>query len=142
MAAYYIVTGFVEINSVDLTTYVKSSSVDLRRDQIDDTALSTSATANSHSVLAGLQNNEMTFEFKQDFASAKVDATLYAIWNGSSAVPLVWRGTQAAIGATNPEYQMSGKLLDYSPISGAVGDEALTTATFTVTTIATRATSA
>ncbi len=141
MATGYINTGSVVINDVILTARVKSYSVDLRKDQIDDTALNDTA----HSYMAGLQNNEVTFEFQQDFIAAATnatDATLYAIWNAGVAVTILVRVTSAAISATNPEYQLSGVLFDYSPVSGAVGDESLTTATFMCTTIATRATSA
>ena len=137
MAQFVITTGFVEIDGQDLTTDVKSYSVDLRKDQIDDTALNDTA----HSFLAGLQNNEVTVEFLQDFAvSTGVDTTLFDVWDGGVAVTIKVRPTSGAITTSNPEYQFSGVLFDYTPISGAIGDQALTSVTFNCTTNATRQT--
>lgn len=140
MAQFYVTTGFVEVNSVDLTDHVKSYSVDLRKDQIDDTALQTATGSEAHSFLAGLENNEITIEFQQDFDSGKVDATLHAMWAAGVSQTIKVR---AAVGtgspeSTNPEYQIDCQLLDYTPMSGAIGDEALTSVTFLGTSIATR----
>ena len=67
-------------------------------------------------------------DFFQDFAASEVDATLFGLVG--TAVAVAVRPLNTTIAATNPEYQGSGILTSYPPMSGAVGEELTTTARF------------
>lgn len=134
MAQLVLTNAKVEINTVDLSDHVKSVTVNLVKDDHDDTAMGDSA----HSHLAGLQNNEVTITFQQDFASSKVDATVWGMWNAGTASAVHITPVNTTIAATNPEYQLSAVCFEYHPIDGAAGEEALTSVTFRATTVATR----
>lgn len=134
MAQHVLSTSLFKVNTVDLTDHLKSITVNLRKDQIDDTAFNDGA----HSFMAGLQNNEISVVLQQDYDSSKTDATLWGVWNGGTAVAITWAATSSTLSATNPEYEMSAQLLEYTPISGGPGDEALVNATFLATSVVTR----
>lgn len=70
-------------------------------------------------ILSGLGDAKITLAFFQDFAAAKVDATLWPLVG--TTFPVTVKPTSAAVSTTNPRYDMTGTLLSYAPIAGAVG---------------------
>jgi hypothetical protein len=63
----------------------------------------------------------VTISFNQDFAATKVNATLTALVGVQTTV--VVRPTSAVVGATNPNFTLTGALMsEYRPVTGAVGD--------------------
>src|SRR3972149_4429221 len=75
MAKYVILDASATVNSVDLSDHVESVEIDIAKDDVDLTAMG--ATAREHA--AGLRDDKITINFFQDFASAKVDATLWPL---------------------------------------------------------------
>jgi hypothetical protein len=77
-----------------------------------------------------LQNNTITIEFMQDFVAANVEATIFPLVGQQTSVTV--RPTAASTSATNPLYTVSGTFLSsHTPVSGAVGELAMTSLTFT-----------
>ena len=70
----------------------------------------------------GLKKWRVKGKFLQSFAAAEVDATLFPLVGSETASAVALRVTNAAISATNPEFQGSGYLVKYPPMSGGVGD--------------------
>lgn len=125
MAAFVFVDAHVMVNGVDLSDHVKRVTVGLPINLVDATRMGHTANAR----LAGMKDGDVVIEWQQDFAAAKVDATIWATYG--IAVPLIVRPVKGTvIGATNPEYRMTGLLDGYTPIDGSLGDLASTTTTY------------
>jgi len=125
------------INSIDYSEYVQSFSFPLSADAIEETAMGD----DSREYVPGLKDSSFTIGLKQDFAPSKVDASMWAIFDGDASVTFVFRKSTDAIGATNPEYTGSCVLTEYPIHDGSVGDLATTTVTFKITGDVARATS-
>jgi hypothetical protein len=120
MAIYVNKDITVLVNTVDLTTYVTNVEVVKAVDSVESTTMSSTST-NGHQFVGGIQNNTVTISFNQDFAATKVNATLTALVGVQTTV--VVRPTSAVVGATNPNFTLTGALMsEYRPVTGAVGD--------------------
>lgn len=106
------------VNSVDLSDHVREIKIDMSAEDLDATAMGASSRA--HTV--GLRDDRMEVTFLQDYASAKVDATLAPLVGTTTGFTIVVKPTTAAVSATNPSYTMTGLLFDYSPIDATVGE--------------------
>lgn len=121
MANIVLKNAYVMINAVDLSDHVKQVTLNYKAEQQDDTAMGDSG----RSRLPGLLDWDADVQFFQDYAAGKVDATLFPLV-GAAAFAVKIKAVNAAISATNPEYQGNAVLESYSPVSGAVGDNAMT----------------
>jgi hypothetical protein len=113
-------------NGVNLSDHVQAVDVGGSSPAIDVTA----AGAAFQDFLAGIPNAEWTVTFFQDFAAAKVDATLFPLWQAGTSFPVTAKPTSGAISAANPEFQMTAILLEYHPIAGDVQSALTTDVTF------------
>lgn len=125
MAFIVLKDASVTINSVDLSDHVKQVTIKYSADIHEDTAMG----ATSKSRLAGLKDWSADIEFYQDYATGKVDATLFPLV-GAASFPIHIKPASGAIAADNPDYTGNAVLPDYSPISGSVGDLMSTSVTF------------
>ncbi len=128
---------FLSLNSVDLSDQVMSIETPDNDEAVADTVMGDIARSNE----VGLQNWSLAITFKQNYAAAKVDATLAAIRAGGVAVPIEYRPTTSAVSATNPKWTGNAILTDYTGIGGGVGDEHTATVSFISAGALTRATS-
>ena len=124
MGKFVLTDAFVSINSVDLSANVETVTVNYGADTPEKTAMSES----SKSRLPGLKDFSLDIQFRQDFAAALVDATLFPLV-GAAAFPIEIRPTSAAVSASNPKFTGNALLGSYSPIGGTVGDVAAATVT-------------
>ena len=114
------------VNSVDLSDHVREIKIDMSADDLDATGMS--ATSKTHAV--GLRDDRVEVTFLQDYASAKVDATLSGLVSSSTGFQVVVKPTSAAPSPTNPSYTLTALLFDYSPIDAAVGEISMPEVTF------------
>lgn len=133
MGAFVLTNAYLMVNAVDLSDHVISLEFPLEAELQDETAMGDTA----RSFLAGLTNGTCTVNFQQDFASAKVDATLFPLL-GAVAFAVKIRPVNTTIATTNPEFQWNGLLKSYPPVSGTVGELAKAQAVFQLTTAVTR----
>lgn len=125
----------VRVNSVDLSDHVNEATVTMSADDLDVTGMGQGA--KDH--LAGLRDDSYEIVFFQDFASGKVDATLSPLQSSTGFLMEVWPdGTVTS--STNPKYSSTVIMLEYTPISGAVGDANQATISFPSRGSITRAT--
>lgn len=108
--------AYVSINAVELSDHIESvtieDSVDLQEGNVmGDTA---------QRRLAGLRDWSLLINWRQDFASAKVYATLQPLIGVQTAVA-VRKSKTDPIGATNPEMQGNGMLEGMPVVTGSVG---------------------
>lgn len=114
------------VNSVDLSDHVREVTITMSADDLDATAMG--ALSKAHAV--GLRDDKMEVTFLQDYAAAKVDATLNPLVSSSTPFTIVAKPTSGAVTATNPSYTMSSLLFDYTPIDATVGEISMPKVTF------------
>lgn len=117
MAETVLTNAYCLINGVNLSDHVKSVKINYGAETPEITAMSVATKAR----LPGLKDWSIDLEFNQDFAAAKVDATLFPLV-GAAAFAVEIRADAGARSATNPAYTGNVLLADYSPVSGKVGD--------------------
>lgn len=123
----------VTINSVDLTSFVTSVTLDMSVDEVETTAFGSAA----RTRIGGLQDHSVTIEFQQSYAASSVEATLYPLLGSTTTVVLLPNGTAA--GTTNPRFTFSALVTEWQPISGAVGDLASASVTWPISGTITKA---
>lgn len=120
MASFAFVDARVEINSVVFTGLVRSVTLNVEAEDLEDTAFGDTY----RSRIGGLKDWSVDLEFNQDFAASMVDVTLFPLLG--TVVTVKVRPTTAVISATNPEYSGSVLVSEYNPLDGSVGDLATT----------------
>lgn len=108
----------VTVNGVDLSNRCSQATIHTEFDDVDATAFGD--VYKEH--MQGMGDATITLTMQQDFAAGNVDATLWPLSQSGATFPVTVKPTDAAVGATNPRYDMTGVLLTYDPIDGSVGD--------------------
>lgn len=112
-----LVNAQVIINGVDLTDHCYSVTVNGSAADEENTAMGAAGKGRQ----PGLKDESFEFEWRQDFAAGKVDATLQPLYSGGTAFQVEVRPTIAARSATNPAYVgASCYLIEYDAIAGQV----------------------
>jgi len=124
------------VNTVDLTDHVTEVTLTYEADAVDTTAMGTTV---AKSFIAGLTSWKIDVEFQQDFASAKVDATLTGLI-GAAAFAVEVRPATGNRSTTNPGYNGNCILTSYPILVGAKGDLAKCRVSFQGTGALTRST--
>ena len=124
----------VMCDGVTLTTRAREVDINTTTNALDATAFGGNGWK---STIGGLKGGSVDFEFMNDVAL--IDAVIWPLLGTTVAVKVRPGGT-AAIGTANPEYQFNCNVLQYQPVSGAVGDLATTSVSFPITGAVTRAT--
>ena len=135
MATFVFTDARFECNSVDLSDHVKTATLDIGAETQDDTVMGD----DTRSVAGGLKTWSMSIEFLQDYASAKVDATVFPLLGTTTTIKL--RPVDTTVSGTNPEYNGTAVLESYTPMGGSVGDMATAAATWVAAGSLTRSTS-
>jgi hypothetical protein len=122
----------LKIATVDLSEYVTSITLTQTFDEVETTSMGASA----HVFAKGLEASTLQVDFLNDWAAAKVQATLQAAY-GTSVTALVVpvRGAvTTTINATNPLYTVSILINNLTPVgTGGPEDYARSSMTFTCT---------
>src|SRR5690349_9990527 len=126
MAISVLTNAYVAINGVDLSDHVKKVTIEDTRDQVDITSMG----ATNKTYTKGLGDAKVTVDFFQDFAAAKVHATLSPLIASSTGVTVELRPVNSARSATNPASLMTALLFNYNMLDGSVGDASEMSAEF------------
>jgi hypothetical protein len=119
----------LKIATVDLSEYVSSITLTQTFDEVETTTMGSGA----HVFSKGLEASTLQVDFLNDWAAAKVNATLQAAYGTSvTAIVIPVKGT--AVGATNPTYTVSILVNNLTPVgTGGPEDFARSSLTFTCT---------
>src|SRR4051812_39952893 len=117
MAINVLTNAQVFVNGVDLSDHVSKVTTTDTRDSVDITAMG----ATSKAVTKGLGDAKVSIEMFQDFAAAKVHATLSPLIGSSTTVAIEVRPVNGARSVTNPAFLMQGLLMTYPMLDGKVG---------------------
>ena len=121
----------VTFNSVDLSAYVTSVTVNQSFDELEVTAMGDSA----HKFAKGLEASTITLDFLNDNAATTVIPTLRAAYG--TTVPVVIKQTSSAVSATNPSYSTTVLVNNLQNINGSVADISSQSITFTCNSVIT-----
>jgi hypothetical protein len=117
----------VKIDSVDLSSYVTSVTLNRTFDELEVTAMGDSG----HRFVKGLEAATVTIDINNDTAATTVLPTLQNAWGKN--VPIVLLQTKGtAVSATNPLYTMTCLVNNTTDINGAVGDLGMMSLSFNV----------
>lgn len=117
MAKYVLEKPKITINGTDFTNRCNEVGLKLSKDEID------AGTFDGPDVLPGQEMNEISLGLIQDFAASQIDATLWPLWNNETTFTVTVKPDKdSATSATNPEYSMTCRLLEYEPLSGSPND--------------------
>ena len=111
---------------VDLTDQCRSATVTLGVDSLESTAFGDAG----HRFVPGLQTVAVELEMYLSYGTGEVEATLFAnLGTGTTELTISPSGTSES--TTNPEYTIINmQLVDFTPITGAVGELSMVTASF------------
>ena len=134
--AVYLNNGVqLTVNSVDLSAYVSSITLNRAFDELEVTAMGDAG----HKYVAGLEASSITIDFFNDWATGKVGQTLDTLVGTTTTVTV--QPTVGAVSATNPKYTMTVLVNNITPVNGAVGDLATQSVTWNVNGAIAKATS-
>jgi hypothetical protein len=134
MARIVLTNAQITINAVDLSDHIASVTLSTSNDVIETTGFSSTA---ARTRVAGLSDNSITLEFHQDFATSNVEATICPLIGTNTTV--VVKPTSSAVSATNPSYTCSASVVEWQPLSGAVGELATASVTWPISGAITKA---
>jgi hypothetical protein len=134
MARIVLTNAKVTINSVNLSDHIASVTLSTSADVVETTGFSSTA---ARTRVAGLQDNSVTLEFHQDFATSNVEQTIYPLLG--TATTVVVTPVDTTVGATNPSYTFSALVSEWQPLSGAVGELATASVTWPISGAITKA---
>lgn len=117
MAKFVYKTAVITVNAVDVSDHVQQVTIETTRDEVDVTSFG----ASYKETLAGLGDATITLQVFPDFAAGEIDATFQPLSVSDTPFTVAVKPTNAAISATNPEYQMSSLMFSYTPIDATVG---------------------
>lgn len=127
MAKLVLTNAYITINSVDLSTYISSVSLNVSEDVVETTGFGSTA---ARTRIAGLLDNSVTLEFMQDFATSTLEPTIYPLLGTTTTV--VVKPVGSTTSATNPSYTFTALVSEWQPVSGAVGELATASVTWPI----------
>src|SRR5215204_4260213 len=114
MAITTLTNALVLVNGVDLSDHASKVTIEDSRTEVDITAMG----ATSKAITKGLGDAKITVDFFQDFAAAKVHATLQPLIGSTTGVSIEVRPVNTGRSATNPAALMTGLLMNYNMLDG------------------------
>lgn len=136
MATFAYTDAFVSIGGTDLSSSLKSASIEASGVELDVSAMGDSW----RQVEMGHKQWSLNLEFNDDMAASSVDSTIWSAFNAGVSVAIVFRPTSAAVGAGNPEWTGNAMPISVN-VGGSYGDLATKTVTWPGDGTLTRATS-
>jgi hypothetical protein len=117
---------YLNVDSNDLSTYVRSVTVNVEYDEQEATRMGNAA----HWSTPGLQNWSIEVECNQDYTDNLLNEILDGLVGKAAVLPIVVKPNGDTTSAANPKWTSNGRIFSHNPISGSVGD--LATVSFTI----------
>ena len=133
MARIVLTDAKVTINSVNLSDHIASVSLSTTNDVVETSAFNSTA---AKTRVAGLQDNSVTLEFHQDFATSNVEATIYPLLGNTTTIVV---SPTSTVSATSPSYTFTALVSEWTPLNGGVGELATASVTWPVSGAITKA---
>jgi hypothetical protein len=133
MARIVLTDAKITINSVNLSDHIASITLNTSNDVVETTGFSSTA---ARTRVAGLQDNSVTLEFHQDFATSNVEQTIYPLIGTTTTVVV---SPTSTVSATAPSYSFTALISEWQPLSGAVGELSTASVTWPISGAITKA---
>lgn len=101
---------------IDLSDHVSSVTLSTVYDLFETTQVGDVAKKR----VAGLADNQVSFEFYQDFGTNEVEQTIYPL-RGTIAYCKLIPNKAAVVSASNPRYEFEVTISEWTPLDGNVG---------------------
>jgi len=134
MARIVLTDAKVTVNGVNLSDHIASVSLAMSTDVIETTAFGSTA---AKTRVASLQDNSVTLEFHQDFATSNVEATIYPLLGSNTTIVV---SPTSTVSASSPSYSFSAIISEWTPLNGGVGELATASVTWPISGAITKAT--
>ena len=121
--------------SNDLSDHVASITLNTSYDIVETTSFGSTAKTR----IAGLQDNSVTLEFHQDFASGSVESIIYPLLG--TAITIKVKADAGTTATTNPQYSFSALISEWTPLNGSVGELSTASVTWPISGVITKTTS-
>ena len=135
MARIVLTDAKVTVNGVNLSDHCASVSLSTTTDVIETSAFNSTA---AKTRVARLQDNSVTLEFHQDFATSNVEATIYPLLGNTTTILV---SPTSTVSATSPSYSFTALVSEWTPLNGGVGELATASVTWPISGAITKATS-
>lgn len=112
----------ITIDGTNLTNMISQIDVDMPDDEVDVTGFG----SGFKETEKGLSDASIGLNAFQNFALSSVDAVLWPLKSESKKFIAKVQARAGEISATNPCYVIGGKLFNYKPLSGSVGEASTT----------------
>lgn len=128
MAKFAATDYKITINGINLSTNIASVELNWGYDELDVTAFSNPGKVSAQGLVTG----DIKIDFHQDFAggTGSLDARLWSWTTATTLSTVVITPTSSVKGTDNPEYTITCRPLQYSPVSSSVGDLATVSVTW------------
>lgn len=135
MAKLVLTNAYVALSSTDISDHVNSISLSTTYDIVETTNFGDTAKTR----VAGLADNQVSFEFHQDYANGSIESLIYPLLGTSVTCEV--RPVNTTVSATNPKYTFTVLISEWTPLNGAVGELATATVQWPISGNITKATS-
>lgn len=135
MARLVLNNAYIVFGTNDLSDHISNVSLQTSYDIVETTSFGNTAKTR----VAGLQDNSVTFEFHQDFATSSVEQVIYPLLG--TAVTCTVKPVNGTVSATNPSYTFSVLISEWTPLNGGVGELLTASVTWPISGAITKATS-
>lgn len=134
MAKLVLTDVNVSIGGTDYSANINQVEISVSADEVETTAFG----SDWRTSTTGLKSGTFTVAFHQDYAAAAIDSSLWGLFGSAATVVVKPNGT--AVGSANPSYTFLVNVNNLTPVSGSVGDLAVSNVTWPITGEVTRAT--
>jgi hypothetical protein len=118
----------IVVNGQDLSSHGFNVDTPSEKEQVDVSGFSPTG---AREFLPGQEDQTITIQFENDFATGSVHNTLYPLYVSGSAFPIYLQpDSDSGTSAANPIYGGSACCYTYNGLSGALNARAEMTATF------------
>lgn len=125
MAKFVLKDVFLSIAGTNISDHLKQITVENGAEEVAGEAM---GDATRFFLSGAMKVQSLSIELFQDFAASESHALLNAAVNTSTAI--IIKPTSAATSATNPRWYGNMMCTSYNPLSGSIGDAAMTPAKF------------
>jgi hypothetical protein len=112
----------ITIDGTNLTGRISQLSIEQPDDEVDTTTFGSEFKQTD----SGMRDASMGFTAFQDFAAAQVNAVFSNLKNTNKKFIVKVQVRSGEVSASNPVFLMGGKLFNYTPLSGSVGEASQT----------------
>lgn len=127
MAKQILKDAYVAINGTAISDHVSSVTIESTFDEVDLTSMGVNADGAKYREYGqGIGDSTITLSVYQDYDPGSIDAIFWPLSQSGGTFGVEVRPTSARASATNPRYSMTGRVFQFNPLAGGVGDASTT----------------